>query len=192
MAALPVLARSLVMFVAVYVGFRVFGKRMMAELTPMDRVAAIAYGTIAGSTSITKSIPLYAGVLGIFAFAVFAWAAGRMAVSSQSLRTYLVGRPKPLVVKGEVDNSALRRAGLSREDLWMRLRELKVASMYDVELAQLEPDGKLGLVERKSSSSKTKSQPDSSGQKAPSSAKESQTKTSNARGRKNAKTESDH
>lgn len=152
-----VLLRSLVMFATVYVVFRVFGKRTMAQLTPMDRVSGIAYGTIAGSTSITHTIPLYAGVLAVFAFALLAWVAGRLSVHSSALRDWLMGTPRPLVVAGQLDLRELRRAGLSQEDLWMRLREHKIADLADVELAEIEPDGKLGLLERskKGTSSKT-------------------------------------
>lgn len=67
-----VLLRSLVMFVIVFVAFQILGKRMTAQLTPMDRVPAIAYGTIAGSTAIVRIIPLYGGGLAVFTFALLA------------------------------------------------------------------------------------------------------------------------
>lgn len=153
MSVVDILVRALLMFAAVLLAFRFLGKRMMAAMTPMDKVAVIAYGTIAGSTTITRTIPLYGGLLAVAAFAVLAWFAGRLSLSSESMRDLLLGSPRPLVEKGQVNMEQLKRAGLSREDLAMRLRELKVASMADVELAQLEPDGKLGLLEKKSAKS---------------------------------------
>ena len=105
MIVFAILLRSLVMFAAVFVVFRILGQRMMAQLTPMDRVGAIAYGTIAGSTAITSSIPLYAGLVAVFAFAILAWALGRVSTSSNRLHHWLVGRPRPLVVRGQVNTT---------------------------------------------------------------------------------------
>lgn len=148
---MTVLFKALAMFVTVFIVFRVFGKRMVAELTPMDRVAMIAYGTIAGSTSIQRSVPLYAGLAAVLAFAVLAWIAGRLSLASPMLRRWLLGTPRPVVIKGEVKASQLKKAGISVDDLWMRLHQHKVSSLSDVELAEIEPDGKLGLLESKSS-----------------------------------------
>lgn len=138
------------MFATVFVVFRLFGKRMLALMTPIDRVSYIAYGTIAGSTAITKPVPLYAGVLAVLGFAILAWVVGRMARQSEKMRTLLMGRPEILVKNGVVDETQLHRAGMQSEDLVMRLRELQIGNVNEIQLAQLEPDGKLGLLKRSS------------------------------------------
>jgi uncharacterized membrane protein YcaP (DUF421 family) len=140
-----------------YLVYRLLGKRMMAQLPPMDRVAGIAPGTVAGSAAITRTIPSWAGVLAIGAFAAFAWGTGWASVAYPSLRRWLMGKPRALVVGEHVDAEGMRQPGLSSEDLWTRLRELKIRDLADVELAELERDGKLRVVERAAKSASSKS-----------------------------------
>ncbi len=154
--ALPMFYRSFVMFLSVLLAFRLLGKRTMAELTPLDKVAAITYGTVAGSVSLTRSIPLDAGVLVVASFAVLSWIVGQFSVRMPSARPWLLGHPRVIVKDGHVLTRELGKAGMAREDLDMRLRELKVNRYRDVKMAQLEIDGKLGIIESSSSSSQSR------------------------------------
>ncbi|NMP21097.1 DUF421 domain-containing protein [Sulfobacillus harzensis] len=144
------LFRSLVMFATVFAAIRVLGKRTMANFTPMDRVAGITFGTVAGSTAITQKVPLYGGVLVVAAFAVIAWIIGRAALSFPSLRPLLMGTPRPLVVDGKVSPKDLKKAGMGEKDLEMRLREAKIAGPDQIQVAELEIDGKLGIIPKNS------------------------------------------
>lgn len=150
MQALDFLWRSLVMFLTIFIAIRVLGKRTMANLTPMDRVAGITFGTVAGSTAVTLKDPLYGGILVVAGFALISWVSGKLAVSVPSLRPLLMGKPRELVREGQVDAEALKKAGLSQEDLTMRLREVMIANAKEVQLATLETDGKVGVIPRKS------------------------------------------
>ena len=141
------------MFVSVLLAFRLLGKRTMAELTPMDKVAAITYGTVAGSVALTRTIPLDAGVLVVASFALLAWVVGQFAVRMPSSRPWLLGHARVVMKDGEVLPGQLSKAGMTQEDLDMRLRELKVNHYKDVKMAQMEIDGKLGLVESTASAS---------------------------------------
>lgn len=150
MDALDFLWRSLVMFAVVFAAIRVLGKRTMANLTPMDRVAGITFGTVAGSTAVSMKDPLYGGILVITSFAAISWIVGHLAAKRPALRPLLMGTPRELVRQGHVDHEALRKAGMSQEDLIMRLREAQIDSTDQVRLATLEPDGKLGIIPEKS------------------------------------------
>lgn len=143
---LLVLLRSLLLFTTVYLVFRVMGKRVMAQLAPIDKVAGVALGTIAGSAVVNFSIPLGLAIVAVFAFGGLSWAFGRVSSATPRLRRWLTGTPTLLVAQGQVTSAGLRRAGLNRDDLIMRLRELQIGRLSDVELAQLEIDGQLGLV----------------------------------------------
>ncbi len=150
MQALDFLWRSLVMFTVVFIAIRVLGKRTMANLTPMDRVAGITFGTVAGSTAVSMKDPLYGGILVVAAFAVISWIVGQLAANRPTLRPLLMGTPRALIRQGQVDHQALKKAGISHEDLTMRLREAKIDSPGQVQLATVEPDGKLGIIPEKS------------------------------------------
>lgn len=151
--------RSFVMFVSVLLAFRLLGKRTMAELTPMDKVAGITYGTVAGSVALTRTIPLDAGVLVVASFALLAWLLGQFSVRMPSSRPWLLGHPRVVMRDGQVLQAQLSKVGMTQEDLDMRLRELKVQRYKDVKIAQMEIDGKLGLVESTASSAAREPRP---------------------------------
>lgn len=152
MQSLLFLWRALVMYSTVFVAIRLLGKRTMANLTPMDRVAGISFGTVAGSAAITMKVPLYGAMLVVGSFALLSWIIGKLAVGFPSMRPLLMGRPRPLIQNGQVQSAHLKKAGLSHEDLLMRLREDKIADPADVQRAQLETDGKIGVIPKNTSS----------------------------------------
>lgn len=148
---LDYLSRAVVMYFTVFLAIRLLGKRTMANLTPMDRVSSITYGTVAGSVSVDPNITIIGGICVIGGFAIFAWLLGRIAFSSKMLRPVLMGEPTPLVKDGQVLQGELSKIGLTFEDLLMRLRELNIASPSEVKLAQLEADGNVGVMTETSS-----------------------------------------
>lgn len=152
MQPLLFLWRALVMYFTVFVAIRLLGKRTMANLTPMDRVSGISFGTVAGSAAITTKVPLYGAMLVVGSFALISWIIGKLAVGLPGLRPLLMGKPRPLIQNGQVESGALKKAGLSHDDLLMRLREAQIAGPEAVQWAQLETDGKVGVIPKNRSS----------------------------------------
>lgn len=158
---LTLLFRVLVLYLSVLCAIRLLGKRTMAELTPTDRVSGITLGTIAGAVAVTLKTPLLDGVIAVFGFSLMAWLFGVVLQHIPSLRPLLLGRARELVSDGKVLADALKSAGITKEDLVMRLHEGQMPDAQHVALATLEIDGRLGIIPMSSStgSSSTKATP---------------------------------
>ncbi len=85
---------------------------------------------------------------GLLLVMVFLWhpPLNALVVGMPGLRPTLTGTSRPLIIDGIIKPSQLKQAGLSQEDLEMRLREMKISSPDQIHLGQLETDGKIGLV----------------------------------------------
>jgi uncharacterized membrane protein YcaP (DUF421 family) len=141
--------RSAILAVTLLVVTRLLGKRMVAELTPIDFVAGITVGTIAGSASIASNVPIWGGVLALAAWATFQAVNAGLAYRLPAYRRLAVGQGVELVRQGQVIRQNLVRTNISPSTLRSELRAKKVSNIHEVRRLVLEPGGKLGLVLRK-------------------------------------------
>jgi uncharacterized membrane protein YcaP (DUF421 family) len=127
------------------IGLRLGKRRILAELSPFDFVAAVAVGAIVGRIPSASDADYPAGAVTLVAVLC-----GHALVSH--LRHYssvarLVDQdPKILVANGKVLEDALRRSGLSRADVESLLRQHGVHKVGEVEYLILEEGGKVSVV----------------------------------------------
>ncbi len=134
-------------YLSTVLAIRLLGeRRTLAQMTIFDFAVAVALGTVIGRTATTRSPSYVQGITAVVtllaAHNVVSWARLRFPVSRR-----LFGRsPVVLVVDGHVEAAGLRRARLTREDLFVALRERGVPALDDVRLAVLESRGAFSVV----------------------------------------------
>jgi uncharacterized membrane protein YcaP (DUF421 family) len=118
------------------------GKRISDQWTPVDFIAGISIGCIAGSATL-DSRARGRGLL------------GRLSVSERSpvvagrtYRSLSVGQPIPGVTDGRVKHRALSRMTISEETLKSLMRSAKAGNLRRVKTAKMEPGGKLSITKR--------------------------------------------
>lgn len=139
--------RTLWFAILLVVAARVLNRRTLMSGKPFDFVVNVAYGTLAGTAILSPAVPMWSGTIAIIVLTAFAWLMNILAASPAGARL-LVGSAMPLVEQGKVRTDSLRRLHMTEASLREQLREYKVASVADVELAVLNTDGKLGVVMR--------------------------------------------
>ena len=140
--------RAIVLFVFGVVCIRIAGRRTFSHYSALDIVVALIVGSNISRVMTGKAafFPALAATLvlvilhRLLALATLHWG---------WLSPLLKARPIRVVEQGQVDDRALRRANLSREDLTEALRMEQVADCDDVDLATLEGSGKLSVVPKK-------------------------------------------
>jgi len=142
-------ARGAVLAVALLIVTRIAGKRFVGEISPVDVVVAISVGTIAGSSTITASVPLWAGLLALATWGAFEWVSVWLSSRHPSMERILIGSATTLAQDGEVRRSGLHSAMLSPETLASLLRARGVDDLSEVRAVYIEPSGKIGLEKPK-------------------------------------------
>ncbi len=141
-----IVARTLIVYVALVVGLRLAGKRELGQMTPFDLVVillianAVQNAMVGPDTSVTGGL-IAAGVLVTVNYGV-ALARERL----PWLRRAVEGTPTLLINDGQFVHEHLLREGLNEDEVLMAIREHGVAEVKGVRMAVLETDGSISIV----------------------------------------------
>jgi len=143
---LSIVARTLIVYLALLAGLRLAGKRELGQMTPFDLVVillianAVQNAMVGPDTSVTGGL-IAAGVLVTVNYGL---AAARERLPW--LRRAVEGTPTLLINDGKFVQEHLRREGLEEDEVLMAIREHGVADVKDVRIAVLETDGSISIV----------------------------------------------
>jgi uncharacterized membrane protein YcaP (DUF421 family) len=140
------LARPIVVYLFILLMFRLLGKRQVAQMTPFDLVVLMMLSNVMQNAMIGNDNSLTGGLVGGASLLLVNWALTRVSASNRFLQRKIEGDPALLVHHGHVIEGALRREGLSREDLLANLRTQGVFNIEDVRAAVLENSGRLSVL----------------------------------------------
>jgi uncharacterized membrane protein YcaP (DUF421 family) len=144
------IVRSLVVYLFLLVMFRLLGKREVAQMTVFDLIVLLILSNVLQNAMIGPDNSVVGGLIGAATILTINWVVGRAAFSSRWFERAVEGVPILLVHGGELVDSNMRRAGISREELLSNLRSQGVFALQDVRAAVLEPSGKLSVLKSES------------------------------------------
>lgn len=126
---------------------RISGKTQMAMLTPLDSVNAFVLGALVGGVVYNPDLSAWYMV-----FALGAWTAVNMFIRYllrfRVFRKLIKGDTILIVKDGKMNLKEFKRNSLEMEQFRTILRENGVFSMFDVENARFEANGKLTISRR--------------------------------------------
>ncbi len=139
-------ARSAIMVVVLLVGFRLLGKREMAQLTVYDMAMLMALANAvqnamtAGRGELVNGLVTSSGVL------LTAWAITKVIAHQPAVERAVIGSPTMVIHAGTVLKARLRRERVSQEELAAAIRAHGLEDASQVRLAVLEVDGSISVV----------------------------------------------
>lgn len=146
------LAEKVLRTVAVYAfliaGLRLFGKRELGQLNPLDFIVLLLLSNTVQNAIIGNDNSLLGGLIGAAALFVVNDALVRYAYRKPGFRRLLEGRAEEIVRDGRVLRSALQRNLITREELEAAARKQGIERLKDVESAHLEVSGALSFALR--------------------------------------------
>jgi len=135
------LARPVIVYLALVVLLRIFGKRELAQLNPFDLVVLLSLSNTVQNAIIGDDNSVTGGVIGAFGLLAINWLVVRMLFRSPRLTRVLEGRSAVLVRDGQLDLHAMDRESLSREELLSVIHKQGFEDFHQVRRCQLEPNG---------------------------------------------------
>jgi uncharacterized membrane protein YcaP (DUF421 family) len=141
---LPQIASGLGFYVALIALTRLAGKRLAGQTTTFDLIVLISIATA------LQAMLLGEGRAQRIAFLATVFVAHKLlamaCTRSRLLRELVRGKPRALIVDGQVIDAALRAESVSRDELLAGLRRLGFESPGQVRLAVLEETGHISAV----------------------------------------------
>ena len=133
------------LYATAIIGLRLGKRRILAELSPFDFVAAVAVGAIVGRIPSASDADYLAGAVTLITV-LFAHALVSHLRHYSSVACLVDQRPRILVANGKILQDGLRQSGLSRADVESLLRQHGVHTVGEVEYLIFEDGGKVSVV----------------------------------------------
>lgn len=145
-----IIMRTAIVYLAVYLGLRLMGKRELGQMTVFDLVVILLIANAVQNAMVGPDVSVTGGVLAAFVLLLANRVVAALRLRSEFWGRVLEGTPTVLIEDGEFVVPHLRKEGVERTELEMAMREHGMESVKDVKLAVLETDGSISIVPQSS------------------------------------------
>lgn len=145
---LVIIFRSIITYFALLFFTRTMGRKQISQLTYFDYIVGISIGSIAGEAAVNKNIEIVDIIISIAIWSVITILISEITLKNINLRLLIDSEPLLIIDKGKVIYKNMKKARYNMGDLLMQLRNKDVFYITDVEIAILEPDGKLSVLKK--------------------------------------------
>ena len=142
------IVRTVLIYLCVLFAMRLMGKRQLGELQPEELVSAILISNLASISIESEEVPVTASLIPLFLIAALELLGSILSFQSQKFFNLMSGRPKTVILDGQIDQNALRTLRLTTADLMEALRGKDVFDPRDVSYAVVETNGSLSVALR--------------------------------------------
>ena len=143
--------RTVAVYLFLVAGLRLFGKRELGQLNPLDVIVLLLLANTVQNAIIGNDDSLAGGLVGAAVLFVLNAVLVRLAYRNPRVRRLIEGRAEEVIRDGHVLPSALRRNLITREELEAAARKQGIDHLKDVECAHLEVSGAITFAQREPS-----------------------------------------
>ena len=147
--------RAVVIYVALLVALRLFGKREVGQFTLYDLVFILLVANALQPAITGPDTSVVGGVVLIVALVGVNYLVGKL---DNKPRFHQLFTPAPAVIvkDGKYLTNVMNREGVDQTEVEMSMREHGIDDMKEVQLAVLEPDGTISIVPTTAAMTRTK------------------------------------
>jgi len=140
--------RTIAVYLFLIVGLRIFGKRELGQLNPLDVIVLLLLSNTVQNAIIGNDNSLLGGVIGAAVLFVINDLLVRYSYRNPKLRRLIEGRAEELIRNGRIVRRALEHNFITQEELIAAARKQGIEHMHDIECARLEVSGALSFTMR--------------------------------------------
>lgn len=149
------LIRSVVTYFTLLFFTRIMGRKQISQLTYFDYIVGITIGSTAAVASMDKHVSMFEGIFSIVVWSILTILISQITLKNIKLRLLIDSEPLMIIENGKVNYNNMKKARYNMGDLLMQLRDKEIFYITEVEIAVLEPDGKLSVLKKSEYSSVT-------------------------------------
>jgi len=137
--------RAVVMYVALLVALRIFGKREVGQFTLYDLVFILLVANALQPAITGPDTSVVGGLVLIAALVASNFVVGRLDSLPRFHRLF-APHPAVIVMDGKYLPAVMQREGVDKDEVEMSMREHGITDLKDVQIAVLEADGSISIV----------------------------------------------
>lgn len=141
-----VLVLSVLAYPALIAILRISGKRTLAKMNAFDLVVTVALGSTLATILLSKDVSLVEGLLALLSLVALQYAIAGLSVRSAFVESLAKAEPTVLLLDGRIDEAALRRERVTRDEVKAALRAAGLGDFALAAAVVLETDGSLSVV----------------------------------------------
>lgn len=138
--------RPVIVYFALILLLRVFGKRELAQLNPFDLVVLLCLANTLQNAIIGDDNTVVGGLIGALSLLLVNWGTVRFLLGHRRLDQMLAGKPTVLIKQGSVMKQALAKEMMTVPELSMVAHRQGFANLEEIEHCVLEPGGTFAIT----------------------------------------------
>lgn len=142
---LEVILRTGIIYLYAVVLISLLGKRSRDTLSPFDLILIIGLGSAVGDPMFYPEVGVLTAMMAITVVILIQWGLMELMDHVPALENFFETEPKCLVDDGRLQLEALEKEHLSRQELFVHLRENGIEHLGQVRRAYLEPSGRVSV-----------------------------------------------
>lgn len=139
--------RSIIVFVVLLMLLRLTGKRQVGQLAPNDLVLLLILANAVQNSMNAGDNSLIGGLISAVTLIVLNFITTKLVLRSKKVEYFIEGRPQILIKDGKLFQEALLDAGITQEELNGAMRQHSCKDVKDVQLAILETNGSISILQ---------------------------------------------
>ena len=140
--------RAVIIYIAFFIGLRLFGKRELGQFTTFDLVLVLLVANALQPAITGPDQSVTGGAIIIAVLLIFNRGVALVRNRWPWFDALIEPPPTVVVEDGQISKVALEKEGLSQTDVEMAIREHGVDKLSDVKMAVLENDGSISVVSK--------------------------------------------
>jgi uncharacterized membrane protein YcaP (DUF421 family) len=141
--------RTLVVYAFLVVLLRIFGKREMAQVNPLDFIVLLTLSNTLQNAIIGNDNSVTGGIVGAFALVGFNYLLVRFLYGHHKIEEIVEGTSTVIIDNGRLDQKALEGELLTEEELQVAARRQGFSDLLEIDRCVLETSGTLSFVAKK-------------------------------------------
>ncbi|GGG06169.1 DUF421 domain-containing protein [Paenibacillus abyssi] len=133
---------ALIVILSGFVLLRIAGKKVVAEMTPLELVTTLAVGTIIGHAVSEHALWKTILTMGIFITVLIVFQS--ITLKSDVFQKILVGKPTIVIKDGMILMENLSKLRMTVEQLELRIRQNGISNLSDIRTGTIEINGQFG------------------------------------------------
>jgi uncharacterized membrane protein YcaP (DUF421 family) len=138
--------RPVIVYAFLIVGFRLAGKRELAQLNAMDLVVLLTIANTVQNAIIGKDNSVTGGLIGAATLLALNYAVIRFLFAHPKFDGLVEGEPTPLVEHGHMNRRRMQRELVTRQELEIAAHRQGFGKLEQIDKAVLEPSGVISFV----------------------------------------------
>lgn len=143
---LNIIASTAIVYAALVLGLRLFGKKELSQLSVVDLIFILLISNAVQNAMTGPNVTLWGGLIAAGVLFAMNFLLKLIMYYFPGFGKLVQGEPVLLVYKGRMNQNNMRKAKISKSEIEEAVREHGVPSIDHVDLAMLEVDGNISVL----------------------------------------------